>query len=88
MSATIAGESCKKCGDEYYVSLGHPKWFDDVIKRDLPFNDTWKAFCRFAASGECPDCYLSDAPAYDWTPMTSYHGLNRRSSRDDMFCYY
>lgn len=28
MSAIISGK-CEKCGEDFYYSFGHPKWFDE-----------------------------------------------------------
>jgi hypothetical protein len=66
MSAIIAGKSCKKCGKEYYVSFGHPKWYDDVMKRNNPPGEIFQAFRVFQKSGECPNCYLSHCTKNDW----------------------
>jgi hypothetical protein len=57
MSAIIAGKKCKGCGEEYYTSMGHPKWYDDVIKRGLPENETFKEFRKMQKSGYCVSCY-------------------------------
>lgn len=59
MSAVIAGKSCKVCHNEYFISLGHPKWFDDVTKRKLPPSKTYIAFREAQSSGLCPPCWLS-----------------------------
>lgn len=56
MSAIIAGESCKKCGNKYFVSLGHPPWFDDVVKKRKPPCEIYKRYLRIAQSGKCPTC--------------------------------
>ncbi len=56
MSAIIAGKSCRKCKREYYLSLGHPKWYDDVIKRRMPTAADYLQFERVAVSGMCPRC--------------------------------
>lgn len=56
MSAIIAGKECKKCKKEYYVSFGHPKWFDDVMKRRLPENKEFKKFKKCQQSGLCLVC--------------------------------
>jgi len=58
MSAIIAGKSCKNCKKRYSVSFGHPKWYDDVIKRGKPENATFKRFRRIAQSGLCLDCFV------------------------------
>lgn len=60
MSAIIAGNSCKKCGKKYYLSLGHPKWYDDVMKRRLPKSDEFIKFEKMALSGMCPGCYMKE----------------------------
>ena len=31
MSAILAG-TCRKCGQEFWESLGHPKWFKDWLR--------------------------------------------------------
>lgn len=49
MSAIISGTSCKGCGKKYWYSLGHPKWYDDVVKRDL---EASKQFIRYVENGE------------------------------------
>ena len=58
MSAIIAGKACKKCGCEYMLSLGHPKWFDDVVKRKQPETVHYQAFDHLRRSGLCPACWL------------------------------
>jgi len=58
MSAIIAGKSCRGCGREYWVSLGHPEWYDDVVKRGLEKSENFKRYERMAKSGMCPRCYL------------------------------
>jgi len=57
MSAIIAGKSCKRCGNPFYVSLGHPDWYDDVIKRGLPATERYDNFCILRQSGMCLDCF-------------------------------
>ena len=58
MSAIILGNSCRKCKREYYLSLGHPKWYDDVVKRRMPKSDDYLQFERVAVSGMCLSCYV------------------------------
>ena len=60
MSAILAGKSCKKCNSEWYVSFGHPKWYDDVVKRRLPASITYSTFRDCQSSGLCPKCWLVD----------------------------
>ena len=60
MSAIIAGNSCKKCGKGHYLSLGHPKWYDDVIKRCLPKSDNFLQFEKLARSGTCLGCFIEE----------------------------
>jgi hypothetical protein len=60
MSAIIAGNSCKKCKKPYYLSLGHPKWYDDSMKRRLPKSDEFLKFEKMALSGMCPRCYMEE----------------------------
>lgn len=54
MSAIIAGE-CKQCQGKYYISLGHPKWFNDRIKssKQSPIFDS---FDKLRKVGLCPEC--------------------------------
>lgn len=58
MSAIIAGDKCRECGEKYWVSLGHPKWHDDVVKRGLPMSKEYRRFKEMASSGMCPGCYI------------------------------
>jgi len=62
MSAIIAGESCKECKQEFYISFGHPEWYDDVVKRHLPESDQFKLFRDMSWSGLCPNCYKGKNP--------------------------
>lgn len=57
MSAIVAGESCKVCKKSYWVSFGHPKWYDDVMKRRMPESESFKRYREMARSGMCPGCY-------------------------------
>ena len=59
MSAVVAGKSCKQCKKPYYVSFGHPKWFDDVVKRGMPKSELYKQFEELRHSGMCPQCYAN-----------------------------
>ena len=55
MSAIVAGKACKKCGDEFWCSFGHPKWFNEGIRgKSSPEFEEFKALAK---SGVCPDCY-------------------------------
>lgn len=60
MSAIIAGKKCKKCSGSWYVSLGHPKWFDDVVKRRKEPNVVYRTFEDCRHSGLCAACWLVD----------------------------
>ena len=60
MSAIIAGKSCKICNKEYYISFGHPKWFDDVLKRGKEPCKEFKKFCNIQESGMCLYCYTKE----------------------------
>lgn len=60
MSAIIAGKACKKCGKEYYLSLGHPRWYDDVVKRGKPKSDHYREWEEMKKSGKCPNCFIGD----------------------------
>lgn len=57
MSAIVAGNKCKKCGCKYFSSFGHPKWYDDVVKRGLPKPPIYLEFEDFRKSGKCEACY-------------------------------
>lgn len=56
MSAIVAGK-CKKCNEDFWVTLGHPEWFDDVVKRRMPENDEFKEWKAWKLSGLCAECY-------------------------------
>lgn len=58
MSAIITGEACKECGRKYWVSLGHPKWYDDVMKRREPKGEDFLFYENMVLSGKCPNCFL------------------------------
>lgn len=60
MSAIIAGNSCKKCEKKYWLSLGHPKWYDDVMKRRLPKSDNFLVFEKIVRSGMCFRCFVKE----------------------------
>lgn len=57
MSAIVAGEHCKACGKEYYLSVGNPKWYTDVVDKGLPKSEGYVAFEMLRASGMCIGCY-------------------------------
>jgi hypothetical protein len=57
MSAIIAGKECKGCKQDYYMSFGHPKWYDDVVKRGMPESEKFKEFRKLQQSGYCLLCY-------------------------------
>jgi len=57
MSVIIAGDKCKGCGKPYMISLGHPQWFDDVVKHGKPKSQQFKLFENMRLSGYCPECY-------------------------------
>lgn len=63
MSAIIAGEACKDCGEKYYTSLGHPTWFKKATKK-VPEQLTpdeaklKKIFVNIQKSGRCMKCQL------------------------------
>lgn len=65
MSAIIAGNACKKCGKKYWISFGHPKWYDDVIKRRAPKNETFLQFEKMARSDLCFKCFISQETLYE-----------------------
>jgi hypothetical protein len=56
MSAIIAGEKCKLCSKRYFVSMGHPDWFDNVIKRRKEPCSIYRRYVRIAKSGICTFC--------------------------------
>jgi hypothetical protein len=56
MSAIVAGKSCKLCKNKYYVSIGHPDWFDNVVKRRRKPCPIYKRYVRIAKSRLCPTC--------------------------------
>ena len=60
MSAIIAGQSCKRCNSNYWLSMGHHKWYDDVVKRNKKPTEIYKTFREAQASGLCPNCWLSE----------------------------
>ena len=60
MSAIIAGEACKECGERYWYTLGHPKWFNDVVKRNMEPGEDFKAFIQWRNSGKCRKCYFPE----------------------------
>ena len=57
MSAIIAGRKCKQCCEEYYMSFGHPEWYDDVMKRGKPKSSTFLRFEDMQKSGLCVQCF-------------------------------
>lgn len=63
MSAIIAGEHCKVCGKPYWYSFGHPKWYDDVVKRKMLKSNAFKRFESIRRSGMCVRCFLGRAIA-------------------------
>lgn len=54
MSAILSGK-CKKCFGKYYISLGHPKWFDDRMKHNKD-NAIYDRFEKLRSTGLCPEC--------------------------------
>ena len=57
MSAIIAGVSCAKCENKYYISLGHPAWFDTWMKRKK-ITPQLKRFWKISESELCPACLM------------------------------
>lgn len=57
MSAIVAGK-CKKCGVEFWHSLGHPKWYEDGVKRLKTESAKFRVFMAWKASGLCGACML------------------------------
>lgn len=57
MSAIIAGKSCKACKKLYWLTFGHPKWYDNVVKRGMPESNAFRRFREIAKSGMCLSCY-------------------------------
>jgi len=56
MSATLAGK-CKQCSQKYYVSFGHPKWFDKKLdKKTNKPNPIFSSFESLRKTGLCPAC--------------------------------
>lgn len=53
MSVIIAGEKCKSCGKEFWLSLGHPKWFDFPMK----YPEQYELFKELRLSGKCAYCF-------------------------------
>ncbi len=58
MSAIISGWKCKDCKQKYWISLGHPKWYDDVVKKGEPKNESFELFEDIQKSGRCLTCYM------------------------------
>lgn len=54
MSVIFAGKKCKQCGEKYYVTFGHPKWYKDWLKKKKsPQSRRWEALVR---TRKCPAC--------------------------------
>jgi len=56
MSAIFAGDKCKICNESYYASLGHPEWFDNVVRGRKPPCEAYKRYHKLLRSGKCPYC--------------------------------
>ena len=76
MSAIIAGK-CKQCQGSYYISLGHPPWFDDRVKHNKD-NAIYDSFDRLRKTGLCPTCgkthyaqFAADWKKHSATPETT-----------------
>jgi hypothetical protein len=54
MSAILAG-TCKKCKEEFWISYGHPKWFDDYVKKNIESKEM-TAFLKMRKSRLCINC--------------------------------
>jgi hypothetical protein len=77
MNAVISGK-CKKCKRTYYMSFGHPKWFDDHVnkaKRSLIHD----SFEKLRKAGVCPDCGKQHYAKFasDWKANAATHKSNR-----------
>jgi hypothetical protein len=60
MSAIISGRSCKNCNKKnWYISLGHPKWWHDIVIKGKKKNLTYATYEHILRSGLCPKCYIS-----------------------------
>lgn len=60
MSAIISGWHCKSCDKKFSISFGHPKWWDDVVKRGLPKSEKFLIFEKIAKSGKCITCWIKE----------------------------
>ena len=92
MSAIIAGKSCKRCGEKFYVSLGHPKWYDDVVKRGKPPCSKFERFESMRKSGMCYNCFqivhLTKADVEELYPRLAHTWDWDEHSEDyDDFCF-
>lgn len=64
MSAIIAGKSCNNCSNDYYLSMGHPLWFDRKI------GALYKGYLIARSSGLCPACFIEKIVAKDDDDVT------------------
>jgi len=58
VSVIISGKCCKCCGKEYYHSLGHPTWYDDVVKHGKPKNAAFRNYEQIVRSRTCLSCII------------------------------
>jgi len=72
MSAIIAGK-CSQCQKDYYISMGHPKWFDDKVQRALD-NPIYDSFETLRKRKLCPDCGKTHYAKFaaDWKKHTQH----------------
>ena len=54
MSATLAG-ICKKCNKDYYISFGHPKWFNDGAYKGID-SPEFRAYKNLRKVKICTKC--------------------------------
>ena len=54
MSAAVGGK-CRKCGHEFGLSFGHPKWFEEYRKNNVRGPEA-DALHRLQTDKTCPAC--------------------------------
>jgi hypothetical protein len=83
MSAIISGK-CKQCNGSFYISLGHPKWFEDRMKfaKENPIYDS---FDKLRRKQLCPECgkqhYAKFASNWKKSTSTSVAAANKNNER-------
>jgi hypothetical protein len=58
MSAIVAG-TCRQCGEQFWISLGHPPWLKAFLKTGKPTEEA-RRFAELQRKQVCIECAPED----------------------------